>query len=106
LSIFLLISEEIPMTKRVAQLPTPHASRYLQQMCKHFGHKVPVDFNRGQGRIELPFGICRLEAGPAALTMRIEAEALNIARLEQVIGSHITRFAFREDPTIAWQSAT
>ena len=29
----------------VATVPTAHASRYLQQLCKHWSHKLPVEFD-------------------------------------------------------------
>lgn len=84
--------------------PTPNASRYLGTLCKHFGHKVPVEFDTTQGRIELPFGQCTLAAGETALNLTVTAEdrpALD--RLCQVIGSHLERFAFRENPELDWQ---
>lgn len=29
---------------------TPNASKYLQQLCKHFAHKVAVVFDETEGR--------------------------------------------------------
>ena len=86
-----------------AQIATPLASRYLQQLCKHFAHKLPVTFDPRQGRIEFQAGSCELAATEGNLTLRAEAadpEAL--ARLEQVVASHLERFAFREQPQLAW----
>ncbi|SNT31119.1 DUF2218 domain-containing protein [Tropicimonas sediminicola] len=83
---------------------TTNASRYLGTLCKHFGHKVPVEFDALQGRIDLPFGQCRLKAGDTALDLTVTAEdrpALD--RLTEVIGSHLERFAFRENPQLDWQ---
>ncbi|MEM1428352.1 MAG: DUF2218 domain-containing protein [Pseudomonadota bacterium] len=93
------------MTHRIARLKTKHANRYLQQLCTHFGHKVPVRFNGAHGRIDLPFGTCLLDAEGDALTMRLESAEAEIGRLERVIGDHIARFAFRENPVIAWRPA-
>lgn len=89
-----------------ARVATPLASRYLQQLCKHFAHKLPVTFDPRQGRIEFTLGVCELEADAATLAMRAEApdpEAL--ARLEEVVARHLERFAFREQPQIAWTPA-
>ena len=91
------------MPNSQAQIATPLASRYLQQLCKHFAHKLPVTFDPQQGRIEFQAGTCELVAAAGALTLRAEAadpEAL--ARLEQVVASHLERFAFREQPQLAW----
>lgn len=84
-------------------IPTNRASVYLQQLCKHFGHKVPAEFDANAGRIELPFGECRLAADDAALTMIVEGTQEDLPRLERVIGDHLTRFAFREAPTFTWE---
>ncbi|MGO7273650.1 DUF2218 domain-containing protein, partial [Rhizobium ruizarguesonis] len=32
-------------------VPTEHASRYLQQLCKHWSHKFSVDFYPLKGRV-------------------------------------------------------
>ena len=93
------------MTTRIADIATPNASRYLQQMCKHFGHKVAVEFDQSSGRIELPFGTCQLEASARKLTLNVTGPATDIRRTEQVIADHLARFAFREDPTITWRNA-
>jgi hypothetical protein len=78
-------------------------SRYLGQLCKHFGHKVPTTLDGDRGSITFPFGTCTLEAADDVLTMRAEApDETDLARLEQVIGSHLERFTFRDKPEIAW----
>ncbi len=79
------------------------ASRYLQQLCKHFAHKVPVEFTTEAGQITFPFGTCTLHAEGALLTLVATGETVDIDRLEQVIGDHFARFAFRENITLTWQ---
>lgn len=86
-----------------ATVPTPRAGNHLKQLCKHFGHKVPIELTETEGRIELPFGICRMVADDAALAMTVEGETAEIERLEKVIGDHLSRFAFRENPAITWR---
>ena len=39
------------MSTSHAEIPTASASRYLQQLCKHFAHKLPVTFDPAEGRI-------------------------------------------------------
>jgi len=90
-------------TTGTAVLATANASRYLQQLCKHFAHKIPVTFDPAAGRIEFPFGTCTLAADDATLTLT--AEVLpegDLARLESVIDSHLVRFAFREELAVTW----
>ena len=93
------------MTRRTASFTTPRASSYLQQLCKHFGHKVPVEITPRSGRIELPFGVCQLAARDEVLTLQVEGASPDIARLEKVISDHLARFAFRENPVLDWRAA-
>tara|TARA_R110002096_G_scaffold418279_1_gene622269 strand:+ start:1149 stop:1472 length:324 start_codon:yes stop_codon:yes gene_type:complete len=82
---------------------TERAGQYLASLCKHFGHKVPVQYDPRSGRIELPFGQCDLAADEATLTLTARAE--NQPDLDRTIGvmtSHLERFAFRENPHLAW----
>ena len=89
-----------------AQIPTASASRYLQQLRKHWSHKFAVELTPEQGAI--PFAAdrrCLLQASPDRLTLRIEAaDEAALARMEGVVADHLKRFAFREDlGDIAWR---
>ncbi|SDX85819.1 DUF2218 domain-containing protein [Citreimonas salinaria] len=83
---------------------TPNASRYLQQLCKHFGHKTEVQFDAVSGRVVLGAGVATMAATEDALVVTLaadSAEALEQAR--HVIDSHLERFAFREKfKTMEW----
>ncbi|MBX2805215.1 MAG: DUF2218 domain-containing protein [Hyphomicrobiales bacterium] len=84
-------------------VPTTNGSKYLQQICKHFGHKLPVEFTTNAGEIQLPFGKCRLEASESELILIGEAASDQIEHLEKIIENHLARFAFRETPEVSWQ---
>lgn len=89
-----------------ATVPTPNASRYLQQLAKHFGHKVPATFDAAAGEIAFPFGLCHLAAEEGALRLTVDAgDEAALTRLREVIASHLIRFAFREDLAVDWQPA-
>jgi len=95
-----------PAARRVAVVHTGHASRYLQQLCKHFAHKLPVTFDPEQGVINFAMGTCRLTAGSADLRLEIEApNPDDIERLANVVASHLVRFAFREEMHVEWREA-
>lgn len=82
---------------------TEQARRYLGTLCKHFGHKVPVELDGNTGRINLPFGQCDLAASDDALDMKLSAETkADLDKVAHVIASHLERFAFRENPQIEW----
>jgi hypothetical protein len=94
------------MNHSVARVETERASIYLQQLCKHFAHKRPVEFTPEKGQISLSAGICRLDAADGVLTIRAEAEgAGQLTQLQDVIEKHLARFAFRNPVTLEWRAA-
>jgi hypothetical protein len=82
--------------------------RYLGQLCKHFGHKVRATYDEQyrRGRMVFPeVGVCTLEADESDSLLVMYAKAENeaaLARLEDVLGRHLKRFAFREPVTVMW----
>ncbi len=91
------------MPTAIATVRTDAGSRYLQQLCKHFAHKLPARFDPQHGRIEFPAGLCTLAAAPDGLTLTVETpDADSLARLTDVVARHLQRFAFREEPAVAW----
>jgi hypothetical protein len=94
------------MSVSAARVPTAHASRYLQQLAKHWSHKMEVTFDAGEGAIAFPDG--------SRLEMRADSETLDLlltvpegedsGRMREVVAKHIDRFAFREGPlTYDWR---
>ncbi|HEV7440522.1 DUF2218 domain-containing protein [Methylobacterium planeticum] len=91
-----------------ARVQTAEASRYLQQLCRHWSHKFPVESTAEHGTV--PFGedrVCTFEAEPDALLMRVvTADPAGLTRLENVVSDHLMRFAFRENlGEITWSRA-
>ena len=92
-----------------ARVPTANGSRYLQQLCKHWSHKLTVDYTAGRGRVVFPRdargadwpgeGVVTFAAEADALTCRIEASAPDQRDgLKGAVARHLDRFAFREAP--------
>jgi hypothetical protein len=96
-----------PMTSQsVAEIATPRASRYLQQLCKHFAHKLPVTFDETEGNIGFNIGNCALKAEGETLRITLTApDAAQMEQLKDVVVRHLLRFAFREEMAITWQPA-
>jgi len=89
-----------------ADVATEHASRYLQQLCKHWAHKFPVEFNPTHGSIDLSLGRTVMDADASALHITVSTdEGGSLERLESVVADHIKRFAFREELTFEWKPA-
>lgn len=87
---------------------TNKASRYLQQLCKHWEHNLKVDYTADHGTIVFPKdarganwpgdGLVTLDAKPDGIAIRIDASALEQAEgLKGAIERHLDRFAFREE---------
>lgn len=94
------------MLHTVARISSERASIYLQQLCKHFAHKAPVEFTPEQGQITFASGICRLTAQDNVLTLMADAEDdEKMTRLQGVVEKHLIRFAFREPHVIDWHPA-
>jgi hypothetical protein len=91
------------MSLAIARVPTAHASRYLQQLCKHWAHKFPVEFTPEKGRIEMSAGVLILDADPEGLGLSLTADPDDLERMEGVVAAHLQRFAFREELAFDWQ---
>lgn len=76
----------------------------MKQLCKHFGHKVPAEFDDTNGHVTFPYGTCRLSSNGEVLTMHASAEdGEKLAQVQRVVDDHLLRFAFREELNISWQ---
>src|SRR6202142_2242470 len=74
-----------------AKVPTANASKYIQQLCKHWSHRLEVDFTEQKGGVRFPDAVVPLVVQPADLTVTVE-------RMKDVGASPLDRFAFREAP--------
>ncbi|MEP7348942.1 MAG: DUF2218 domain-containing protein [Sphingorhabdus sp.] len=85
---------------KIANVPTTSGSRHLQQLCKHWGHKMPVEFTPEQGTITFPSGVVTtMTAFPEHLEVRLDLPDANMAeQMQGVVQRHLDRFAFREAP--------
>ena len=59
------------MTRSRAQVQTPNASRYLVQLCKHFAHKIEVEYDTRIGQAIFPFGTCTMLADEQQLILEL-----------------------------------
>ncbi|NWG52789.1 MAG: DUF2218 domain-containing protein [Hydrogenophilaceae bacterium] len=88
------------MPRLETRIATAHASRYLQQLCKHWSHRLAVSFTPQEGRVDFGEGrgVCTMQAAPDALTLAVESADANVAAgLSGVVFEHLKRFAFREN---------
>ena len=92
------------MATSVSNVRTDHASRYLQQLCKHWSHRFSVEFDAAVGRV--PFdaeNFLDLAAEPGNLVMTLTVEKPeDLERMQNVVADHLKRFAFREELDVSW----
>ena len=92
-----------------AMVPTANGSRYLQQLCKHWQHNLPVEFTAERGTVTFPRnargadwpgdGRVTMTAHPDTLECRIDASVDGqLEGLKGALERHLDRFAFREAP--------
>ena len=87
------------MLSATANVPTANASRYLQQLCKHWSHKLDVAFDERAGTVRFQDAVVSMSASDQGLSVTVEASNEEIRdRIEGVVQSHLDRFAFREAP--------
>ncbi|SCZ64775.1 hypothetical protein SAMN04488118_105317 [Epibacterium ulvae] len=100
------MTRHTPLTD-TGHFSTENASKYLQQLCKHFGHKVEVTFDETQGTVGLGMGPATLRAASDTLEIEVTAEDdEGLVHARQIIDSHLKRFAFREEfEAMSWHSA-
>jgi hypothetical protein len=100
-----------------ARVPTAHASRYLQQLCKHWSHNLAVEFDESKGTVTFPRNArgadwpgdatLELRALDGAIECRLAASSTGqLDGLKGAVARHLDRFAFREAPLpFNWQDA-
>src|SRR3954453_15081036 len=102
------LNNEVLMPRSQATVRTASASRYLQQLCKHWSHKFAVEFTPEHGVIPShETRRCTLDASTEQLALRIDAaDDATLERMQGVVIDHLKRFAFREAlDEVKWERA-
>lgn len=92
-----------------ARVPTASASKYLQQLCKHWQHDLVVEFTSDHGSVIFPKDARGAQwPADAMVTFDARAETLDVCidasvegqleGLKGAVARHLDRFAFREAP--------
>jgi len=92
------------MLSTEVRVPTKNASRYLQQLSKHWSHKFDVVYSETASTIPFSGGrTAELSAEPDYLCIKLSvADEDSRDRMRKVIEDHLNRFAFREALAYEW----
>lgn len=87
---------------------TANSAKYLQQLCKHFAHRIDVTLSEAHGECRFSCGTSVLTLSDGGLDIHVEAEdEAGLRDTKAVIEDHLLRFAFREAPQpLAWRAVT
>ncbi|MDQ8023451.1 MAG: DUF2218 domain-containing protein [Moraxellaceae bacterium] len=89
-----------------ARFATELPGRLILKLCKHFRHKVPVEFDEQRGRVEFQPGLCFFTAEAGALHVRIEGgDEREIGRMHYILEDHIRRMQQLQSLQLDWQLA-
>ena len=93
------------MPSAEAHVATENASRYLQQLCKHWSHKFETTFDPQNGviRFDAERNLA-LTAGASEIHLTLTtADEATLVRMQEVVAEHLQRFAFREELAVNWR---
>lgn len=97
------------MARTTAVIATENGWKYVQQLCKHWAHKLTVDLDEAAQRGVVTFdqATATLQADGKSLTVVIDTDdEASLDTFKGVVASHLDRFAFREAPLpFDWKSA-
>lgn len=87
------------MTVVEGHAATTSGGKYVQQLCKHWAHKLPVELEGDVGTVTFPGAVVKMAGAPDAITLSISGDdGDEVERLKEVVERHLDRFAFREAP--------
>ena len=74
----------------IARVPTAHARRYLQQLCKHLSHNLAVTFSESEGTVTFPRTARGADwPGDATLAMQAHADGLECRMAASAEGTSV-----------------
>jgi hypothetical protein len=92
------------MNEVQARVATASGAKYVQQLCKHWAHKLPVELEGDTGVVTFVGVVATMAADAEAIQVSLRGEDREqVDRLKDVVAQHLDRFAFREAPlTYDW----
>jgi hypothetical protein len=90
-----------------ARVVAPDPGRLINRLCKHFRHKIEVEWNETEGILTFTIGQCRLKAADGELRMACESsDDEQLEQLGEVVASHLIRFAGEDVSDVQWRAGS
>lgn len=90
-----------------ADVSTDQPARYAKQLVSHLGRKLDFTAEGAVSTAAMGTGTGQVVVGDGVLTLLATGpDEASVATVEHVLGSHLLRFATREDLTVAWARTT
>ncbi|THV25763.1 DUF2218 domain-containing protein [Peteryoungia ipomoeae] len=89
------------MARTTAVIATENGWKYIQQLCKHWAHKLQVDLDEEaqRGVVTFDHAVATMQADASSLKVFIDSsDEAGLETYKGVVASHLDRFAFREAP--------
>ena len=94
------------MFRSTSHVRTESAARYVNRLCKHWGHKFEVELTPERGFIDFGDSNCELLAHPDHVLMILNSpDEDSLAHMQNVVADHLQRMANSESLEIAWKPA-
>ncbi|MBZ5488783.1 DUF2218 domain-containing protein [Halomonas aquamarina] len=90
-----------------AAIATESGERLINRLCKHWSHKLEVEYTERDAKIVFPEqnSTCLMHAEASKLAVSVEAPSdETLKQLEGVVQSHLERMAKDETLEIVWQN--
>jgi hypothetical protein len=96
----------VTITSR-ADVATDVPARYAKQLVAHLGRKITFTDDGGTSTATFGDTTGRIVIGDGVLTLLASGpDEAGVARVEQVLGSHLERFGQRNELTVTWTRST
>jgi hypothetical protein len=94
------------MPGSTARVATDRPLRYLEQICRHLGHKLRTEQVGSTGVIWHSAGTCSLAVDGSVLVLQATADtAENLAIVQDVVARHLMRFGARDGLVVTWTAS-
>lgn len=80
-------------------------ARLMTRLCRHWGHKFPVELSENRGSVAFPAGRCEFMVEPGMLQVSLAMPQESQTRMQQVVADHLQRMAGEEALTIDWRTS-